>query len=68
VFLEQLFLNYLNVSTYRNIDELQEQNQKLLAVIRELSDKQEEEENMAVDAKYTCFLVSRPSPARTRNN
>jgi len=36
----------------RHIDELQEQNQKLLSVIRELSEKQEQEENSAIDSKY----------------
>ncbi|XP_052775789.1 nucleoprotein TPR-like isoform X2 [Mya arenaria] len=37
--------------TFGNIEELQEQNQKLLAVIRDLSGKHEEEENSAIDAK-----------------
>ncbi|KAL4235843.1 hypothetical protein ACF0H5_004232 [Mactra antiquata] len=37
--------------TFRNIDELQEQNQKLLSVIRELSDKHEQEETLAIDSK-----------------
>jgi len=35
----------------RNIEELQEQNQKLLAVVRELSDAQEEKEMQCGDTK-----------------
>ncbi|XP_064626009.1 nucleoprotein TPR-like [Lineus longissimus] len=37
--------------TFRSIEELQEQNQKLLQVVRELSEKREEEDKMTVDAK-----------------
>ncbi|KAL3869712.1 hypothetical protein ACJMK2_042363 [Sinanodonta woodiana] len=37
--------------TFGNIDELQEQNQRLLAALRELSEKQEEDEKMALDSK-----------------
>ena len=41
----------------RNIEELQEQNQKLLAVIRELSEKNEMEENSAIDTKSVSVLT-----------
>jgi hypothetical protein len=36
---------------YRSIEELQEQNQKLLAVVRELSDAQEQQEMETGDSK-----------------
>ena len=35
----------------RNIDELQEQNQRLLMVIRDLSDQQEQREQEMMDEK-----------------
>ena len=37
--------------TYRSIEDLQVQNQRLLGVIREISEKKEEEENQFTDAK-----------------
>ncbi|KAK3607529.1 hypothetical protein CHS0354_025782 [Potamilus streckersoni] len=37
--------------TFGNLDELQEQNQKLLSALRELSEKQEEDERTAIDSK-----------------
>ncbi|XP_067679171.1 nucleoprotein TPR-like isoform X3 [Haliotis asinina] len=37
--------------TFRSIEELQDQNQRLLGVVRELSDKREEEEKLATDTK-----------------
>ena len=39
----------------RSIEELQEQNQKLLAVVRELSEEQERNEQAAVDAKTAAL-------------
>ena len=35
--------------TLRNIEELQQQNQRLLAVVRELSDQREEQEKETLD-------------------
>ena len=37
--------------TFRGIEELQEQNQKLLGIVRDLTDRQEEEESLALDSK-----------------
>ncbi|XP_048255424.1 nucleoprotein TPR-like isoform X4 [Haliotis rufescens] len=37
--------------TFRSIEEMQNQNQRLLGVVRELSDKREEEEKLATDTK-----------------
>ncbi|CAE1241745.1 TPR [Acanthosepion pharaonis] len=45
----QLITNRL--VTFKNVQELQEQNQRLLEVVRELSDKREEEEQEVTDAK-----------------
>lgn len=42
---------YLIFLHSRNVQELQEQNQRLLEVVRELSDKREEEEQEVTDAK-----------------
>ena len=39
----------------KSIKELQEQNQKLLAVVRELSEEQERNEQAAVDAKTAAL-------------
>ena len=36
---------------FRNIEELQEQNQSLLQVVRELSEKNEEEEKKTIEEK-----------------
>ena len=38
-------------SPYRNIDGLQEQNQRLLTVIRDLGDQQEQQEQEMMDEK-----------------
>ena len=38
-------------SPNRNIDELQEQNQRLLMVIRDISDQQEQQEQEMIDEK-----------------
>ena len=40
----------------RSIAELQEQNQRLLEVVRELSDKQEAEERAVSDERFIFFL------------
>ncbi|XP_055956661.1 nucleoprotein TPR isoform X2 [Patella vulgata] len=40
-----------NLVTFRNLEELQEQNQKLLTLVRELSEKNEREEQEAVNSR-----------------
>ena len=40
--------------TFRGVEELQKQNQRLLAALRELSDAQEKEEFEATGNKYVC--------------
>ena len=41
----------------RNIDELQEQSQQLLMVIRDLSDQQEQREQEMMDEKYVNLVL-----------
>lgn len=43
---------------FRNVDELQDQNQKLLAVVRELGETREKEENI-IESQSTCELKQR---------
>lgn len=48
-----LFLKfqYVCIHVHRDIEDLQRQNQRLIAVIRELSEKKEEEEKLATESK-----------------
>ena len=43
------YLSHICHMTLRNIEELQQQNQRLLAVVRELSDQREEQEKETLD-------------------
>ncbi|CAM1301249.1 TPR (predicted), partial [Pycnogonum litorale] len=43
--------------SFRNIEELQKQNQQLLAVVRELSDEQEAKEKSAVDSRTSDLMT-----------
>ena len=50
----RLMYNFLCL-IYRSIEELQEQNQRLLEAIRDLSDKREQEEKMALDTRLVII-------------
>lgn len=43
--------------TFKDISELQDNNQKLLALVRELSTQQEDAEKAAVDQRYSLKLT-----------
>lgn len=41
--------------TFRSVEELQKQNQRLLVALRDLSDAQEKEEQESTGNKYVCY-------------
>jgi len=49
---------YTCMCVFRSIEELQEQNQKLLTVVRELSNDQEQRESENTDSKWAMHRLS----------
>jgi len=55
--MSHVLCNTLLFTIYRNIPELQEQNQRLLMVIRDLSEQQEQREQEMMDETLAIFVT-----------